>query len=247
MTKSTALITGANKGIGFEIARQLGARDFVVWLGSRDRERGAAAVAELRKEGIEANCLLLDVTDSGSVRSAAKRLQGQLGALDALVNNAGINFGRPPPPSQESVDQMRAIFDVNVFGAVSVTQAFLPLLRKSAAARIVMISSGLGSIASTLDMTSENWNVGSAGYCASKTALNMITVKFAKELAAENIKVNAADPGLTATDLTGHLGNRTPADAAVVAVRLATLDKLGPTGGFFLNEDPALRLPCHPW
>lgn len=247
MTKSTALITGANKGIGFEIARQLGSRDFVVWLGSRNQERGDAAVAELRGEGIEANCLLLDVSDSNSVRIAAERLQGEIGALDALVNNAGINFGRPPPPSQESVDQMRAIFDVNVFGAVRVTQAFLPLLRKSAAARIVMISSGLGSIASTLDMTSENWNVGSAGYCASKTALNMITVKFAKELAAENIKVNAADPGLTATDLTGHLGNRTPADAAVVAVRLATLDKLGPTGGFFLNEEPALRPPRLPW
>ena len=247
MTKSTALITGANKGIGFEIARQLGSRDFVVWLGSRDQERGDAAVAELRKEGIEANCLLLDVSDSNNVRIAAERLQGEIGALDALVNNAGMNFGRPPPPSQESVDQMRAIFDVNVFGAVRVTQAFLPLLRKSAAARIVMISSGLGSIASTLDMTSENWNIGSAGYCASKTALNMITVKFAKELAAEGIKVNAADPGLTATDLTGHLGDRTPADAAVVAVRLATLDKLGPTGGFFLNEDSALRAPRHPW
>lgn len=247
MTKLTALITGANKGIGFEIARQLGSRDFVVWLGSRDGDRGAAAVTALRREGIEANCLLLDVSDSDSIRIAAERLQGEIGALDVLVNNAGINFGRPPPPSQESVDQMRAIFDVNVFGVVRVTQAFLPLLRKSAAARIVMISSGLGSIASSLDMTSENWNVGSAGYCASKTALNMITVKFAKELAAENIKVNAADPGLTATDLTGHLGSRTPAQAAAVAVRLATLDKLGPTGGFFLNDDIALRPPRHPW
>ena len=247
MTKSNALITGANKGIGFEIARQLGSQDFVVWLGSRSQERGVAAAAELSKEGIEANCLLLDVSDNESVRIAAARLQGEIGALDALVNNAGINFGRPPPPSEELVDQMRAIFDVNVFGAVRVTQAFLPLLRKSAAARIVMISSGLGSITSTLDMTSENWNIGSAGYCASKSALNMITVKFAKELASENIKVNAADPGLTATDLTGHLGSRTPADAAVIAVRLASLDKLGPTGGFFLNEDIALRLPRHPW
>ena len=121
-------------------------------------------MAELRKEGIEANCLLLDVSDSNSVRIAAERLQGEIGALDALVNNAGMNFGRPPPPSQESVDQMRAIFDVNVFGAVTVTQAFLPLMRKFAAARIVMISSGLGSIVSTLDMTSENWNIASAGY-----------------------------------------------------------------------------------
>jgi len=247
MSRSTALVTGANKGIGLEIARQLGQRDFAVWLGCRDPARGEAAAAELRQQGIEAHCLVLDVGDANSVRSAAAYLQGQTDALDALVNNAGMNFGRPPPPSQEPVEQMRAIFDVNVFGAVRVTQAFLPLLRKSGRARIVMMSSGLGSIGSTLDMTSENWNIGSAGYCASKAALNMITVKFAKELAAEGIKVNAADPGLTATDLNGHMGHRTPADAAPIAVRLATLDGLGPTGGFFLNEDADVRPPRHPW
>ncbi len=247
MTKFNALITGANKGIGLEIARQLGARDFAVWLGCRDQHRGEAAAAGLREEGIEANCLVLDVSDTSAVQSAAAYLQDRIGALDALVNNAGMNFGRPPLPSQESVDQMRAIFDVNVFGAVRATQAFLPLLRKSAAARIVMISSGLGSIASTLDMTSENWNLGSAGYCASKTALNMFTVKFAKELAAEGIKVNAADPGLTATDLNGHIGNRTPRDAAAIAVRLATLDGFGPTGGFFLNDNADPRPARHPW
>jgi NAD(P)-dependent dehydrogenase (short-subunit alcohol dehydrogenase family) len=247
MNKSTALITGANKGIGFEIARQLGERDFAVWLGCRDQDRGEAAAASLREEGIEANCLVLDVTDASSVGSAADRLQEQIGALDALVNNAGMNFGRPPPPSRESVDEMRAIFDVNVFGPVRVTQAFIPLLRKSAAGRIVMISSGLGSIAATLDMTSENWNMGSAGYCASKAALNMFTVKFAKELAADGIKVNAADPGLTATDLNGHMGNRSPRDAAAIAVRLATLDRFGPTGGFFLNENADTRPPRQPW
>lgn len=247
MTKSTALITGANKGIGLEIARQLGARNFAVWLGCRDQSRGEAAAAGLRKQGIEASCLVLDVTDAGGIRSAAELLQGQISALDVLVNNAGVNFGRPPPTSQESVDEMRAIFDVNVFGAVRVTQAFIPLLRKSTAARVVMISSGLGSIASTLDMTSENWNVGSAGYCASKTALNMFTVKFAKELAGEGIKVNAADPGLTATDLNGHMGGRTPADAAAIAVRLATLDRFGPTGGFFLNENADTRPPRQSW
>lgn len=247
MTTSTALVTGANKGIGLEIARQLGARKFAVWLGCRDRARGDAAAADLREEGIDANCLVLDVADTNSIRAAAEQLQVQIGALDVLVNNAGMNFGRPPPPSAESVDEMRAIFDVNVFGPVRVTQAFLPLLRKSAAARVVMISSGLGSIASTLDMTSENWNMGSAGYCASKTALNMFTVKFAKELAADGIKVNAADPGLTATDLTGHMGSRTPRDAAAIAVKLATLDRFGPTGGFFLNENADPRAPRHPW
>ena len=242
----TALITGANKGIGFEIARQLGTRGFAVWLGCRDAQHGAAAAATLRSEGIDAHCLVLDVTDNDSVRTAAVRLQGEIGALDALVNNAGISGGRAAP-SLEPVDDMRAIFDVNVFGAVRVTQALLPLLRKSEAARIVMISSGLGSISETLDLTSENWNIGSAGYCASKTALNMITVKFAKELAPEHILVNAADPGLTATDLTGHLGNRLPVDAARVAVWLATLDQRGPTGGFFLNQDAVLRPPRHAW
>ncbi len=250
MNKSTALITGANKGIGLEIARQLGQRNFAVWLGCRDKDRGEAAAESLRQEGLEAHCLTMDVTDTDSIRSALQQLEGQIEALDALVNNAGISgitSGRPMNPSAESVDDMRAIFDVNAFGAVRVTQAFLPLLRISKAARIVMISSGLGSIASSLDMTSENWNVGSAGYCASKTALNMFTVKLAKELAVAGIKVNAADPGLTATDLNGHMGNRTPKQAAAVAVRLATLDRFGPTGGFFFNEGADTRPPKHAW
>ena len=249
MKKSTALVTGANKGIGLEIARQLGQRNFAVWLGCRDQQQGEAAAEILRQEGLEARCLTMDVTDIDSIRSAVQQLQSQTEALDALVNNAGIsgmNFGRPQAPSEESVDNMRAIFDVNAFGAVRVTQAFLPLLRQSKAARIVMCSSGLGSIASTLDMTSENWNVGAAGYCASKTALNMFTVKFAKDLAASGIKVNAADPGLTATDLTGHRGNRTPKQAAAMAVHLATLDNFGPTGGFYFNEDIDSP-PRHPW
>lgn len=149
--QKTALVTGANKGIGLEIARQLGARNFAVWLGCRDRSRGQAAAAGLREEGVKASCLAMDVTDDSSVQGAAEQLQSQIGALDALVNNAGMNFGRPPPPSQELIEEMRAIFDVNVFGAVRVTQAFLPLLRKSKAGRIVMMSSGLGSITSTLD------------------------------------------------------------------------------------------------
>jgi NAD(P)-dependent dehydrogenase (short-subunit alcohol dehydrogenase family) len=250
MKDSIALITGANKGIGLEIARQLGQRNFAVWLGCRDQQRGEAAAEILRQEGLEVRCLTMDVTDIDSIRSAVQQLQSQTEALDALVNNAGISgmtSGQPLAPSEESVDNIRAVFDVNAFGAVRVTQAFLPLLRKSTAARIVMCSSGLGSIASTLDMTSENWNVGSAGYCASKTALNMFTVKFAKELAAAGIKVNAADPGLTATDLTGHKGNRTPREAAAVAVRLATLDSFGPTGGFFFNENANTCPPRHLW
>ncbi len=247
MTTSTALITGANKGIGLEIARQLGARNFAVWLGCRDQQRGEEAAESLRGEGIEANCLVMDVTDAGSIRSAAERLGSHVAALDALVNNAGMHFGPPPPASEEPVEKMLAMVDVNAFGAVRVTQAFLPLLRKAAGARVVMMTSGLGSLTSTLDMTSENWNVGFAGYCASKAALNMFTIKFAKEFAVEGIKVNAADPGLTATDLTGHMGSRTPREAAAIAVRLATLDRFGPTGGFFRNDNADTRPPRHPW
>lgn len=249
VNKPSALITGANKGIGLEIARQLGQRDFAVWLGCRDRDRGEAAADVLRKEGIEAHWLALDVTDTNSIECAVAHLSAQTAALDALVNNAGVSgmsFGGMRAPSQEAVENMRAIFDVNAFGPVRVTQAFLPLLRKSAAARIVMCSSGLGSISATLDLTSENWGVGAAGYCASKAALNMFMVKFAKELAAHGIKVNAADPGLTATDLTGNKGRRTPNQAAEVAVHLATLDNFGPTGGFFFNEDIE-TLPRHSW
>jgi NAD(P)-dependent dehydrogenase (short-subunit alcohol dehydrogenase family) len=185
MSKSNALITCANKGIGLEIARQLGDRDYAVWLGCRDQSRGEAAAAMLRKAGVEADVLVMDVTDAGSLQVAADQLGRRVPALDALVNNAGMHFGPPPPASEESVDDMRAMFDVNTFGALRVTQAFLPLLKKSKAARIVMMTSGFGSIGATLDMTSENWGVGFAGYCASKTALNMFTVKFAKELAAD--------------------------------------------------------------
>lgn len=141
---------------------------------------------------------------------------------------------------------MRQMLEVNTLGPLCVTQAFLPLLRKAEGARVVMISSGLSCLDATADITSENWSVGYAGYCACKTALNMLTVKHAKDLMTEGIKVNAADPGLTATDMTGHMGERTPKEAARIAVYLATLGPLGPTGGFFHdgNSDP---LPRHRW
>jgi NAD(P)-dependent dehydrogenase (short-subunit alcohol dehydrogenase family) len=232
-TKSVALITGANKGIGLAIARQLGQQNFSVWLGCRNMERGEKAAAELRQSGIEAFPIVIDVTNEASVRAAAAHFAEKAGRLDALVNNAGISLGNYPPPSEESVDDIQAMFDVNVLGPVRVTQAFLPSLRKSKAARIVMMSSSLGSVTATLDMSGDIWPVGVAGYCASKSALNMFTVKFAKELLHEGIKVNAADPGYTATDLNGHTGHRSVEEAAAIAVKLATLGYMGPTGGFF--------------
>lgn len=231
--RSTALITGANKGIGLAIARQLGAAGHAVWLGCRDAARGQAAADELRRGGIDANALTIDVGDDDSVRAAALQLEQDTGALNVLVNNAGISIGTPGPASEEPVDAIRAMFEVNTLGPLRVTQAFLPLLRRAPAARIVMMSSGLGSLAETSDMAGLYWNVGHAGYCASKSALNMLTVKLAKDLLPEGIKVNAADPGFTATDMNGHTGYRDVDQAAAVAVHLATLGPLGPTGGFF--------------
>ncbi|MEO7067409.1 MAG: SDR family NAD(P)-dependent oxidoreductase [Rhodanobacter sp.] len=241
----TALITGANKGIGLAIARQLGERGYAVWLGCRDAARGEAAAAELCRAGLNAQALILDVTDAGSVAAARDRLEQEIDSLDALINNAGISIGMPMRASEESVDDMRAIFEVNTLGPITVTQALLPLLRRSKAARIVMMSSSLGSIAEATDITSLTWTVGYAGYCASKSALNMLTVKLAKELLAEGIKVNAANPGFTATDLNEHTGYRTVEDAAAVAVELATLGPMGPTGGFFHDSHAAQFR--HPW
>jgi len=245
-TKSHALITGANKGIGLAIARQLGQQGYAVWLGCRSMERGETAASQLRQSGIEAYAILIDVTDEASVRAAAACFAAQAGQLDALVNNAGISLGNYPPASEESVEDIQAMFDVNVLGPVRVTQAFLPSLRKSKAARIVMMSSSLGSLTATLDMGNQFWPVVAAGYCASKSALNMFTAKFAKELLHEGIKVNAADPGYTATDLNGHTGHRTVEEAAAIAVNLATLGYMGPTGGFF-NDGHADTLSRLAW
>ena len=245
--KTNALVTGANKGIGLAIARQLGQRKFAVWLGCRDPGRGEAAATELCEAGVEAHAITLDVTDGDSVARATARLEDEAGVLDVLVNNAGISVGNPPPRvTDEAIDDVRAMLEVNTIGPLRVTQALLPLLRKSAAPRIVMMSSGLGSVSDTADMASLIWNVDAAGYSASKAALNMLTVKLAKALLADGIKVNAADPGYTATDLNGHSGPRTVEEAAAIALALATLGPMGPTGGFF-NDGHAVQMARHRW
>lgn len=230
---STALVTGANKGIGLAIARQLGANGFMVWLGCRDVSRGEAAAQDLRSEGIDARAIHLDVTDEASVASAVNTIDKEKGSLDVLVNNAGLMFAPPPSIAEESIDEMQQMFDTNVFGVMRVTQACLPLLRKSKAARIVMMSSGLSSLNDALDMRSETWSVGFSGYCASKAALNMLTVKLAKELDREGIKVNAVDPGLTSTDMTGNGPGHSPEMGARPAVALAMTHAFGPSAGFY--------------
>jgi NAD(P)-dependent dehydrogenase (short-subunit alcohol dehydrogenase family) len=245
-TQKTALITGANKGIGREIARQLGRLGYTVWLGCRDAERGAEAAQALAAVGIDAHPLALDVGNDASVRAAARAFGAKHERLDALVNNAGVSTGGYASPSEASLTDMRALYEVNVFGPVRVTQAFLPFLRKSGQGRVVMMSSSLGSIAEQLDPASSTYTVNLLGYNSSKSALNMITVAFAKELLAHGIKVNAANPGYVATDLNGHQGYRTVEQGAAVAVQLATLSAMGPTAGFF-NDGAEARMGRHAW
>jgi NAD(P)-dependent dehydrogenase (short-subunit alcohol dehydrogenase family) len=236
-TSKSALVTGANKGIGREIARRLATMGFKVWLGARDAERGMAAAQALRAEGLDAQWLELDVTQDDSVAAAVKTVSADSSCLDVLVNNAGVAINYDPPPSRQRVADIQATYDVNVFGPIRVTQAFLPLLLAAPAARIVMVSSSTGSIGRALDPANSAVNL--MGYGSSKTALNAITVAFARELAPQGIKINAAAPGYTATDLNGFKGHRTVQQAAEIVIRLATLDADGPTAGYF-NDDGAL-------
>jgi NAD(P)-dependent dehydrogenase (short-subunit alcohol dehydrogenase family) len=230
MAELIALITGANKGIGFETARILGTRGITVLAGARDGARGAAAEAALREDGIDARLVLLDVTDPASARKAADLIDAEYGRLDILVNNAGIATSGGPP-SETSLDGMREVFETNVLGVIAVTNAMLPLLRRAPSPRIVNVSSELGSVAFMSDQSSPAWRMPpSLAYPASKSALNMVTAMYAKELAGTPFKVNAANPGYCATDLNRHTGFRTAAEGASVAVHLATLPDDGPTG-----------------
>jgi NAD(P)-dependent dehydrogenase (short-subunit alcohol dehydrogenase family) len=238
--RRVAVVTGANKGIGLEIARQLGRAGHTVYLGARDAARGRAAAEKLRAEGLDAHTLALDVTDAASVAAAAAQVEKEAGRLDALVNNAAIAID-DGPPSRVSMDAVVRTYETNVFGVVRTTQAFLPLLRRSDAGRIVNLTSGLGSLAQNSD---PNWEFAAVKYLAyntSKTAVNAITVQFAAELRDTPIKVNAADPGYVATDMNRHQGHRSVEQGATAPVRLATLPADGPTGGTF-NEDGPL-----PW
>jgi NAD(P)-dependent dehydrogenase (short-subunit alcohol dehydrogenase family) len=228
-----ALVTGANKGIGYEIARGLGATGLTVLVGARDGERGVAAAEKLAAEGVAAAPVHLDVTDPLSVTAAAALVEREYGRLDILVNNAGILVERGQRPSRTPLEMLERTYATNVYGVVAVTNAMLPLLRAAPAGRIVNLSSGLGSMALTSDPDGPFPGALLLAYNSSKSALNSITVTYANELRDTPIKVNAADPGYCATDLNGHAGPRTPAQGAIAAVRLATLPQDGPTAGFF--------------
>ncbi|BCB86644.1 SDR family oxidoreductase [Phytohabitans suffuscus] len=231
-----ALVTGANKGIGYEIARGLGGTGATVLVGARDAERGAAAAEKLVAEGVTAVPLPLDVTDPLSVTAAAARVEREYGRLDILVNNAGILVERGQRPSRTPLEMLERTYATNVYGVVAVTNAMLPLLREAPAGRIVNLSSGLGSLGLTSDPGGPYPGTWLLAYNSSKSALNSITVTYANELRDTPIKVNAADPGYCATDLNGHAGPRTPVQGAIAAVRLATLPADGPTAGFFDDE-----------
>jgi NAD(P)-dependent dehydrogenase (short-subunit alcohol dehydrogenase family) len=230
-----ALVTGANKGIGLEIARQLAQQGCTVLVGARDERRGEEAAAKLKAEGLDARFLRLDVTDQATIDAAAARIENEFQKLDILVNNAAIGLDRTPP-SQLDIEILRRTYDTNVFGVFAVTKAMLPLLKKSEAGRIVNMSSGLGSLAQTSDPDGPFAAVNLLAYNSSKSALNALTVQFAVELRGTPIKVNAADPGYVATDLNEHRGYRTVEQGAQTPVRLATLPADGPTGGYFNDE-----------
>jgi NAD(P)-dependent dehydrogenase (short-subunit alcohol dehydrogenase family) len=231
LTSVTALITGANKGIGYETARLLSERGATVLIGARNAELGAEAVAALRSSGATARHVAIDVTDHEGIAAAAAWIDEEFGALDVLVNNAGIARGDGDGrPSSTTEATLHTVFATNVYGVVAVTNAMLPLLRRAPAARIVNVSSEVGSITATKNPDSPLFPMAFVPYPASKAALNMVTVMYAKELADTPIKVNAANPGYCATDLNRHSGHRTPEQGAEVSVHLATLDADGPSG-----------------
>ncbi|GAA2999931.1 SDR family oxidoreductase [Streptosporangium longisporum] len=237
-----ALITGANKGIGYETAARLAALGTTVLVAARDPDRGREAAGTLRATGGDARPITLDVTLPDTVTAAAALIERRFGRLDILVNNAGVAGSLAgQSPGGADLDTVRAVFDTNVFGVITVTDALLPLLSRSPAPRIVNVSSSVGSLTAHAPGGSMAWLPGSAAYATSKTALNALTVQYAKDLREAGVLVNAADPGGCDTDLTRPTGfpvRRTAAQGADVVVRLATLGPDGPTGGFFNDAGP---------
>ena len=239
--KPVALVTGANQGIGLQIAKELAANGFTVLVGSRNFERGDAAAKTI--EG-DARPLQLDVTDSASIAAAAERVRNEFGRLDVLINNAAISNTSKQPgmsiqdyaeltrPSNVSLDEVRAVWETNVFGVLAVYQAMLPLLREAPAARIVNVSSGVGSLTRNSDPAFPPRSIFGPVYPASKTALNAMTVAMAIELESTGIKVNAVSPGFTKTNLNNYEGTETLEEGAREAVRVALLGPDGPTGTF---------------
>jgi NAD(P)-dependent dehydrogenase (short-subunit alcohol dehydrogenase family) len=247
MTETTriALVTGANKGIGWHVARQLGEAGVTVLVGSRDPERGRAAVDQFTEQGLAVQLVVLDVTDADSVAAAAEQVTDEHGRLDILVNNAGIGSGTTKP-SELPLADLRRVYETNVFGVVTVTNAFVPLLRRSTAPRIVNVSSGLGSL-TMMAASDQRWAaLNVPAYQSSKAALNALTLLYSRELAPDGFRVNVVNPGYRATELGG--ANATdpragdPAEGAAAVVALALIGDDGPTGQFHTDTGGTL-----PW
>ena len=248
--KRVALVTGANQGVGFQVAKELVANGLTVFVGSRNFERGEAAAKEI---GPGAIALQLDVTDQASIRAAAERIHEEFGCLDLLVQNAAISntrkgdlslqeYAQITLPSNVSLDEVRAVWETNVFGVLAVYQAMLPLLRESSDARIVNVSSGVGSLAANADPTFPYRQMYSPVYPASKTALNAVTLAMMIELESTGIKVNLVSPAFTKTNLNGYEGTESVEDGSREVVRVALLGPDEPTGTFTRWENTTI-----PW
>lgn len=234
----TALVTGANKSIGFEVVRQLAQKGIYVYLGSRNLENGLEAINTLKAEGLNnVEAIELDITSDESVKKARTEIGKKTELLDILINNAGIYGGYPQEALNATIDQFKATYDANVFGVVRVTQAFIDLLEKSSEPRIVNVSSSQGSITLHSDPSYKYYDYKGAVYLSSKSAMNMYTVVLAYELKDSSFKVNAVCPGFTKTDFNGHRGTGTLEDAGKRIVKYALIDKDGPTGKFFSEEN----------
>lgn len=230
-----ALVTGANKGIGLETARQLAQAGVLVIIGARDAERAGAAIRELAAQGLVAESVAIDLTDHASIAAAAKSIGLRHGRLDILVNNAGIVDAADGPPGTSSAQAARRIMDTNFVGTLAVTQAMLPLLRAAPMARIVNLSSSLGSLALNGDPASPYYAARLIGYNASKAAVNMLTVQLAAELRDTAIVVNSVSPGFVKTDLTGHNGHMSAAEGAKLPVHYALLGAGEAVSGQFVE------------
>ena len=243
----TVLITGANKSIGFETARQLLQQGYYVYLGSRDMQKGQLAVSQLQSEGLsQVEAIEIDVDDTVSIKAARDVLGQKVNVLDVLINNAGIGGTMPQTPLETDISVFKQVFETNFFGVIDVTQAFIDLLKQAPEPRIVNVTSGLGSLTLHNDPTWKHYKVKPSSYVASKAALNAYTIVLAYDLRDTSFKVNAVDPGYTATDFNNHSGPGTVPDAAARVVKAAVLGPDGPTGQFF-SDDNVPETGISPW
>ena len=234
IAKKTALITGANQGLGFETAKQLAGLGYYVYIGCRNKLKGNSAIEKLNELGFSnVEFIEIDVTDISSIKSAKQALETKTQKLDLLINNAGIAGEQPQNMSTGDIDNLRKVFETNFFGAVQTTQQFIDLLRKSNEPRIINVSSGLASL--TYHSSSTDFAIYAA-YSCSKTALNAFTVMLAKEFSNTNFKINCVEPGYTSTNLNNYQGTQTVEQAVTVIVKYATISNDGPTGKFSSRE-----------